>query len=149
MDVDGLDGAGTRAVPSTGAGARAVLLAAGLILMVQAFWRFVVEGFGTPVPMAAPDRLVVGGLYRYVRNPMYVAGLAIIVGQALVLAQPILLAYAAAVWLVVASFVHFYEEPTLSGRFGIQYEAHRRAVPAWCPRVRPWRPDYRDGPDAP
>ena len=83
--------------------------------------------------MAAPDRLVVGGLYRHVRNPMYVAGVAIIVGQALALGQTILLVYTVAMWLVVASFVHWYEEPALSRRFGAQYEAYRCAVPAWWP----------------
>jgi protein-S-isoprenylcysteine O-methyltransferase Ste14 len=118
----------------------AVLLAAGLAALIQAFWRFVVEGLGTPAPVAAPDRLVVGGPYRYVRNPMYVAVLAVIIGQALLLGQPILLAYAAALWLIVASFVRFYEEPTLSRRFGTEYEDYRRAVPAWWPRLRPWRP---------
>ena len=59
-----------------------ILLVAGLIVLVQAFVRFVVECLGTPAPIAAPERLVVGGLYRYVRNPMYVAVLAAIVGQA-------------------------------------------------------------------
>ena len=117
----------------------AVLLAAGLVALIPVFWRFVVEGLGTPAPVA-PDRLVVGGKYRYVRNPMYVAVLAVIVGQALLLGQPILLAYAAALWLIVASFVRFYEEPTLIRRFGAEYEAYRRAVPAWWPRLRPWRP---------
>jgi protein-S-isoprenylcysteine O-methyltransferase Ste14 len=62
-----------------------VLLVAGLIALVGAFVRFVVEGLGTPAPVAAPERLVVGGVYRYVRNPMYVAVLAAIVGQALLL----------------------------------------------------------------
>ena len=118
----------------------AVLLAAGLVALIQAFWRFVVEGLGTPAPVAAPDRLVVGGPYRYVRNPMYVAVLAVIIGQALLLGQPILLAYAVVLWLIVASFVRFYEEPTLSRRFGADYEAYRRAVPAWWPRLRPWKP---------
>lgn len=118
----------------------AVLLAAGLVALIQAFWRFVVEGLGTPAPVAAPDRLVVGGPYRYVRNPMYMAVLAVIIGQALLLGQPILLAYAVVLWLIVASFVRFYEEPTLSRRFGAEYEAYRRAVPAWWPRLRPWRP---------
>src|SRR5919112_6129175 len=65
-----------------------VVLAAGLTVMVQAFARFVVEGLGTPVPVAAPDRLVVGGLYRHVRNPIYVAVLASVVGQALLLGRP-------------------------------------------------------------
>jgi protein-S-isoprenylcysteine O-methyltransferase Ste14 len=118
----------------------AVLLAAGLVALIQAFWRFVVEGLGTPAPVAAPARLVIGGPYRYVRNPMYVAVLAVIIGQTLLLGQPILLAYAAVLWLIVASFVRFYEEPTLSRRFGAEYEAYRRAVPAWRPRLRPWRP---------
>jgi protein-S-isoprenylcysteine O-methyltransferase Ste14 len=123
-----------------------MLLAAGLIALIQAFARFVVEGLGTPVPVAAPDRLVVGGLYRYVRNPMYVAALAIIVGQALALGQLDLLLYAAVLWLITAAFVRFYEEPTLTRRFGADYEAYRRAVPAWWPRLRPWKPIERDEP---
>jgi protein-S-isoprenylcysteine O-methyltransferase Ste14 len=122
-----------------------VLLIAGLIVVIQAFVRFVVEGLGTPAPVAAPDRLVVGGPYRYVRNPMYVAVLAVIVGQALILGQPGLLLYAATIWLIVASFVRFYEEPTLARRFGTQYEAYRRAFPAWWPRLRPWRPTQHNG----
>src|SRR5918992_1678104 len=118
----------------------AILLVAGLIVLVQAFVRFVVEGLGTPAPIAAPQRLVVGGLYHYVRNPMYVAILAAIVGQALLLGQLGLLLYAAALWLITAAFVRWYEEPTLTRRFGVDYEAYRRAVPAWWPRLRPWKP---------
>src|ERR687894_2866507 len=110
-----------------------ILLVAGLIVLVQAFIRFVVEGLGTPAPIAAPQRLVVGGLYHYVRNPMYVAILAAIVGQALLLGQLGLLLYAAALWLITAAFVRWYEEPTLTRRFGVDYEAYRRAVPAWWP----------------
>jgi protein-S-isoprenylcysteine O-methyltransferase Ste14 len=125
-----------------------ILLVAGLLALVQAFVRFVVEGLGTPAPIAAPERLVVGGLYRYVRNPMYVAVLAAIIGQALLLGQLGLLLYAAAVWLISASFVRFYEEPTLSRRFGADYEAYRRAVPAWWPRLRPWNPGEHDETDS-
>jgi len=124
----------------------AVLLVAGLITLVGAFVRFVVEGLGTPAPVAAPDRLVVGGVYRYVRNPMYVAVLVAIVGQALLLGRLVLLLYAAGAWLLVAAFVRFYEEPTLTSRFGAEYEAYRRAVPAWWPRLRPWDPAERDEP---
>ena len=124
----------------------AILLLAGLIVLIQAFVRFVVEGLGTPAPIAAPQRLVVGGLYRYVRNPMYVAVLAAIVGQALLLGQLGLLVYAAALWLISAGFVRWYEEPTLTRRFGVDYEAYRRAVPAWWPRLRPWKPTDRDEP---
>ena len=117
-----------------------ILLAAGLFALVQAFVRFVVEGLGTPAPIAAPERLVVGGLYRYVRNPMYVAVLTVIVGQALILGQLVLLPYAAAFWVITAAFVRWYEEPALTRRFGPDYEAYRRAVPAWRPRLRPWEP---------
>ena len=125
-----------------------ILLVAGLIALVQAFVRFVVEGFGTPAPVAAPERLVVGGVYRYVRNPMYVAVLGSIVGQALLLGRLALLLYAGAAWLVVAAFVRWYEEPTLTRRFGADYEAYRSAVPAWWPRLRPWKPSERDEPGA-
>src|SRR5215210_1354888 len=126
----------------------AILLVAGLITLIQAFVRFVMEGLGTPAPIAAPERLVVGGVYRYVRNPMYVAVLAAIVGQGLLLGWLGLLLYAAATWLLVAAFVHLYEEPTLTRRFGADYEAYRRAVPAWWPRLRPWEPGERDKPGA-
>jgi protein-S-isoprenylcysteine O-methyltransferase Ste14 len=118
-----------------------VLIAAGAAFVLHAFWRFVSEGIGTPAPVAAPQRLVVGGVYRHVRNPMYVAVLATIVGEVLLLGQPVLLAYAAALWVVFASFVRLYEEPTLTERFGADYEDYRRNVPAWLPRPRPWRPD--------
>jgi uncharacterized protein (DUF1810 family)/protein-S-isoprenylcysteine O-methyltransferase Ste14 len=116
----------------------AMLVAAGVVVLLHAFVRFVVEGLGTPAPVAPTDRLVVGGLYRYVRNPMYLAVAAIIVGQALILGQPILIAYAAVFAVAVAAFVHRYEEPTLRRRFGEQYEAYRRAVPRWWPRREPW-----------
>jgi len=122
-----------------------ILLVAGLIVLIQAFARFVVEGLGTPVPVAAPERLVVGGVYRNVRNPMYVAILAVIVGQALLLGQLGLLLYAAGIWLITAAFVRFYEEPALRRRFGADYEAYRRAVPAWWPRLRPWKPGEEGG----
>src|SRR5918997_5249800 len=92
-------------------------LVAGLIVLVQAFVRFVVEGFGTPAPVAAPERLVVGGVYRHVRNPMYVAVLAAIVGQALILGRLGLLLYPGAAWPGGAAVVRFYEEPTLARRF--------------------------------
>jgi protein-S-isoprenylcysteine O-methyltransferase Ste14 len=113
------------------------LIAAGTVVLVQAFARFVREGLGTPAPVAPTETLVVGGLYRYVRNPMYLAVLATILGQALLLGQPVLFGYAFVVWLAFASFVRFYEEPHLTQRFGQSYRAYRAAVPAWVPRVRP------------
>jgi protein-S-isoprenylcysteine O-methyltransferase Ste14 len=119
------------------AGAALIALGAGFLL--HAFARFVVEGLGTPAPVAPTEHLVVGGVYRYVRNPMYLAVGATIVGQALLLGQPGLLAYAAAFGAVVFSFVRLYEEPTLTERFGASYQAYRSAVPGWLPRLRPWR----------
>ena len=110
------------------------LVAAGAGVLLHAFARFVVEGVGTPAPVAPTERLVVGGLYRYVRNPMYLAVTATILGQALLLGQWILLVYAVAFLAVVAAFVRWYEEPTLRRRFGEEYETYRRAVPAWWPR---------------
>ncbi|MQA24378.1 MAG: isoprenylcysteine carboxyl methyltransferase [Micromonosporaceae bacterium] len=117
-----------------------LLIVVGGAAILHAFARFAVEGLGTPSPVAPPERLVVGGLYRHVRNPMYVATSAVLIGQALLFGQMILLWYAAAFALVTVSFVRYYEEPTLRRRFGADYEAYRRAVPGWWPRLRPWRP---------
>jgi protein-S-isoprenylcysteine O-methyltransferase Ste14 len=113
-----------------------VLAAAGATVLLHAFTRFVIEGLGTPAPIAPTERLVVGGLYRYVRHPMYLAVLALITGQALLLSRPVLIAYAAAVAATVAAFVHWYEEPTLTRRHGTAYQQYRRTVPAWWPRPR-------------
>jgi protein-S-isoprenylcysteine O-methyltransferase Ste14 len=118
----------------------ALLVAAGVLVLLQAFARFVTEGLGTPAPVAPTERLVVGGLYRHVRNPMYLAVGATIVGQALLLGRWVLLAYAAVFAVAVAAFVHGYEEPTLSATYGAEYDAYRRAVPGWWPRRTPWRP---------
>jgi protein-S-isoprenylcysteine O-methyltransferase Ste14 len=114
------------------------LLACGAVVVVQAFARFTTEGRGTPAPVAPTERLVVGGLYRHVRNPMYCAVAAVIIGQALLLAAPVLLGYAVLFLAAVAAFVHFYEEPVLDARFGAQYETYRAHVRAWTPRLRPW-----------
>src|SRR3954453_17526821 len=116
----------------------AALLAAGLGFLAHTVIRFAVEGLGTPSPVAPTEKLVVGGVYRYVRNPMYVAVIAVILGQAAILGRPVLLVYAAIFWPVVASFVRVYEEPTLSRRYGEQYDAYRRSVRGWWPRLTPW-----------
>lgn len=115
-----------------------LLLVAGAGALAHSFARFVLEGVGTPAPVAPPERLVVGGLYRHVRNPMYLAILAAVAGQALWLGRVALLLYAGAFLVAAASFVRWYEEPTLLARFGADYMAYRRAVPRWRPRLRPW-----------
>ena len=83
--------------------------------------------------------LVIGGLYRFVRNPMYLAVLTIILGQALLFGSATVVIYAAVIALAFTTFVRFYEEPTLAGRYGAEYEAYRNAVPGWLPRLTPWR----------
>src|SRR3954468_19630086 len=115
-----------------------VLLVAGLAVLAHTVIRFAVEGLGTPFPAAPTEHLVVGGLYRHVRNPMYLAAIAVVLGQAVILGPPVLLVYAAILWAIVASFVRFYEEPTLAARYGASYDAYRRAVRGWWPRATPW-----------
>jgi protein-S-isoprenylcysteine O-methyltransferase Ste14 len=131
-----LDGATWWPVHALGA----ILVVTAVAVLVSAFVRFVVEGLGTPAPVAPTERLVVGGLYRYVRNPMYLAVVAAVLGQALLLSRPVLLGYAALVLATVAAFVRGYEEPTLRQQFGPDYDAYRAAVPGWRPRRRPWTP---------
>ncbi len=116
-----------------------VLIVAGLVPLLDAFARFALEGGGTPAPIAPTKRLVVRGPYRYVRNPMYVGVLAIILGQALLFASLPLLVYGAAVFLAVHLFVVGYEEPTLRRTYGTEYEAFKTAVPRWLPRLTAWR----------
>lgn len=120
--------------------AGAVLVAGCVVVLVQAFVRFVREGRGTPAPVAPTERLVVGGLYRHVRNPMYVAVVGAILGQALVLARPVLAVYACLAGAGMAAFVRWHEEPVLTARYGEEYAIYRRNVRGWVPRLRPWRP---------
>jgi protein-S-isoprenylcysteine O-methyltransferase Ste14 len=134
-----LTGWATHHPPIVVAALGAVLLAAGPAVLLDAFARFVMEGVGTPAPVAPTERLVVGGLYRHVRNPMYLAVTATIVGQALLLGQYWLLAYAALFLATTMAFVTLYEEPTLRRQFGVRYDAYRSAVPGWWPRLHPWR----------
>lgn len=116
--------------------AGAVLIGAGAAVLLVAFTAFVTQGRGTPAPVAPTAELVRGGLYRRVRNPMYLAVTAVISGQALLLGQPALLSYAAVFLAVTWAFVHWYEEPVLRQRYGPAYEAYLRQVPGWWPRLR-------------
>jgi protein-S-isoprenylcysteine O-methyltransferase Ste14 len=113
--------------------------ALGAGVLVHAFARFAIDGLGTPAPVAPTQRLVVTGLYRHVRNPMYIAVVAAVVGQAMLLVRPVLIGYAVVVAIVSVGFVKAYEEPTLRRQFGAEYDTYRTAVPAWWPRGRPWR----------
>ena len=114
------------------------LVGAGVIVVIECFARFALEGQGTPAPVAPTESLVVSGLYRHVRNPMYVGVVAAILGQALLFGSLVLLEYAALVWLAFFAFVVLYEEPTLYRRFGPAYEDYRAHVRRWWPRITPW-----------
>ena len=117
----------------------ALLIAAGLPGLLDSFARFAIQGLGTPAPIAPPQHLVVTGLYRYVRNPMYVAVLSLIFGQGLLFGNVPVLEYGLVVWLGFHLFVVFYEEPTLRGKFGDEYKEFCANVRRWIPRGRPWR----------
>jgi protein-S-isoprenylcysteine O-methyltransferase Ste14 len=114
--------------------AGALLVAAGLASVLHSFARFALEGRGTPAPIAPTETLVVSGQYRYVRNPMYVAVVSMILGQALLLGSGALVAYALAVWGLFHAFVLAYEEPTLARTYGESYERYRARVNRWLPR---------------
>ena len=122
-------------------GVGGALIAAGVVVLTSAFVGFVVHGRGTPAPIAPTEELVVTGLYRHVRNPMYLAVLSIIVGEAVVVRDASLLLYGAVVGAAMAAFAHWYETPRLTRRFGARYDAYRRAVPVWRPRLSPWQPE--------
>jgi len=96
----------------------------------------VARGHGTPAPIDPPKELVVSGLYRYVRNPMYVGVLLILLGHFLWFKTAWMIAYAAFAFLVVHTFVTLYEEPTLKNKFGAAYERYLQKVPRWIPRLR-------------
>jgi len=107
-------------------------------MILDSFARFAIQGLGTPAPVLPAKHLVITGLYRYVRNPMYVGVTAVIIGQALLLGSVRLLIYGAAVWLAFFIFVLVYEEPILRHTFGAEYDVFCQKVPRWIPRTRPW-----------
>ena len=115
-----------------------VLVAVGVLGVIAAFAQFVREGRGTPAPIAPTEELVVGGLYRYVRNPMYVFVGTIIAGQALIFLSWAVFGYLLGFLALVFSFVTFYEQPTLRETYGKSYDDYLAAVPGWWPRLTPW-----------
>ena len=116
----------------------AILVITGILVLTDSFARFALQGLGTPAPVSPPRRLVATGLYRYVRNPMYLAVVSAIVEQALFFGSLGLLAYVALLAIIVHLFVVGYEEPKLRTTFEDEYEAFCANVPRWRPRLRPW-----------
>jgi protein-S-isoprenylcysteine O-methyltransferase Ste14 len=124
-----LDGRASRAMG-------VLMILAGVPVLLESVARFAFVGRGTPAPIVPTERLVVSGLYRYVRNPMYLAVVSVVFGQALLFGSRELLGYGALIWIAFHLFVLFYEEPTLRRRYGDAYVAYRSAVPRWWPRAR-------------
>lgn len=116
----------------------AVLITLGAVGLLDSFARFAVQGVGTPAPVFPTRHLIASGLYRYVRNPMYIAVVSTIFGQALLLGNVALVEYGGLVWALVHAFVLAYEEPTLRRSFGPEYENYCAAVPRWIPRFTAW-----------
>lgn len=113
-----------------------LLIAIGVAVYLHtAFWGFANRGQGTPAPIAPPKKLVVEGLHRYVRNPMYIGVLSIVIGQALLFESGPIVRYAAMLWVGFHLFVLFYEEPILKRQFATEYDEYRKRVPRWLPRV--------------
>ena len=110
----------------------ALMLAGGAIVLETTI-RFAFQGRGTPAPWAPPERFVERGSYRFVRSPMYLGVLLLIVGQGLLLGREVLFVWAAAAWLMFTAFLVFYEEPGLRRRFGKSYDDYRRRVHRWVP----------------
>jgi protein-S-isoprenylcysteine O-methyltransferase Ste14 len=126
-------GGGAVAIPSIWLiGLVPLLLGVGLYLWCAEAFTFV--GKGTPAPIDAPKVLVIQGPYQWVRNPMYIAVLSVVIGEAILFHSLLLVEYALLVWLVVHVFVVFVEEPSLLRQFGARYETYLRTVARWLPR---------------
>jgi len=121
----------------TGA-AGVALVVCGAALYLRCAWDFAMRGRGTPAPVDPPRQLVVAGVYRYVRNPMYLGVLCMLVGEAALFHATVLLGYAGAFFLACHLFVISHEEPTLRRKFGPAHERYCAAVPRWFPRLTPW-----------
>ena len=124
--------------PAAAVLAALVLIALGVVPLLESIVRFVVIGKGTLVPTAPTRHLVVSGLYRHVRNPMYVGVLTVLVGEALLFRSKSMLICLACAWLAMHLFVRFYEEPRLTQTYADQYQLYKHNVPRWIPRPRPW-----------
>lgn len=119
-----------------------VTIAVGVALLAACIWEFARSGRGTLAPLDPPRELVVRGLYRYVRNPMYLSVTLIVLGEVMLTASRGLFVYWIIWFLVVNLFVRFYEEPDLRRRFGSSFERYASAVGRWVPRLRPFPPEH-------
>jgi protein-S-isoprenylcysteine O-methyltransferase Ste14 len=119
--------------------AAVLLIVIGLMPLFESIIRFVVKGRGSLMPAVPTERLVVSGLYRYVRNPMYIGVITTLAGEALLFRSRHLLEYALIIWSVMHLFVCLYEEPSLTRTWRDSYLSYKNSVPRWFPRLTPWR----------
>ena len=117
-----------------------MVIVAGTALLGACIWQFARSGRGTLSPVDPPKALVVRGLYRYVRNPMYLSVTAIVLGEVLLTKSTALLLYWVGWFLAANLFVRAYEEPALRHQFGASYEEYTRRVGRWLPRLNPGGP---------
>ena len=110
-------------------------IAVGFSFLIKSAADFALTGKGTPAPFNPPKIFVSKGLYRFVRNPMYVGALFALIGEAILFGSFILVIYAFVLWLIFHLFVVFYEEPNLRKRFGKRYEEYCKRVARWVPRI--------------
>ncbi len=122
------------AFPEWLAGVSVILMASGALLAAACVAAFVAKGRGTPAPFDPPQRFVAAGPYRWVRNPMYIGGIAMLAGFGLYEGSPSILALAAAAFLIAHLMVVLYEERTLAANFGSEYQEYCGRVPRWIPR---------------
>lgn len=108
-----------------------VCLILGSAIYLRCAWDFAIEGLGTPAPIDPPKKLVVTGLYRRTRNPMFQGVLILLLAECLLFADPVLLVYAGSIALIFHAAVVFHEEPGLASRFGVSYSDYCRKVPRW------------------
>lgn len=112
-----------------------VIAALGISMILWVGATFVRRGKGTPIPIEPPKRLVINGLYRYVRNPMYVGAVLIVIAEGIYFGSWLLLLYAAGLWAMLHLAMVIFEEPQLKRRFGKEYEQYMAVVPRWLPRL--------------
>jgi protein-S-isoprenylcysteine O-methyltransferase Ste14 len=120
-----------------------LLLIVGALVYLRCAWDFAIGGRGTPAPVDPPKELVVRGLYRYVRNPMYIGVALVVLGEAFFFGGRILFEYVGIMLLFFHAFVLLYEEPTLKRKFGESYDRYCRSVPRWIPGLRAYEEEHR------
>jgi protein-S-isoprenylcysteine O-methyltransferase Ste14 len=143
------------ALPASGSAlaVASVLFAAGGAIYSWCVWDFATFGRGTPAPIDAPVKLVVRGLYRFSRNPMYVGVLTVIAGWSVLYRAADVAVYGVFVAVAFNTFIRIYEEPHLAREFGDEYAAYRDRVGRWLPKPpssrRPSPPPTRGSADGP